>query len=178
MKKLAKGVPFSVAGNADFNDGLVYVGKKPMTDKHVEALMAFLVATNGYTGPVPPIDPLSVVGRWHPDWSSAYEEASDGEPYGGLGSPVYETQKVGTGVKFTEADKPIWYREKIGGEFLPHDGMVKGVPPNYGAYHTHDFGDGMTTENREGPKPGSQAERRLGDGEYSFDGENGWYIVV
>jgi hypothetical protein len=107
-----------------------------------------------------PIDQPTLVGRWDYDWSSWYDEQDPDDPFGGVGSPVYESQLVGVDVSFT--DKAMWYRT-VDGEY------VKGIPPNLGAYHN--WSDGMSTENREGPKPGTASAEYLeaNGGNYYWD---------
>lgn len=108
-------------------------------------------------------DKLSMVGRYDRRYNSFFY-AVDGKrnPAGGEGSDTYELQHVGKGVKLT--NEPIW--------FFNSDGdMVKEVPVN-GYHRTSD------DVNREGPEPGSEAEKLLGDGSYQWDAENALWIIV
>lgn len=139
--------------------GMIWIGNVPCAESDIEAMRETLANPNAQP------DPLSLVGRWHPDYSTFGNEHNPSAPKnGGLGSFAYEMQKVGEdGVAFTKEE--IWYYGKDGKS-------VKGIPPEAGAYHRD-----MYYEAWEGPKPGSPAEAYRGTGEFYWDEENQWYDV-
>ena len=107
-------------------------------------------------------DKLSMVGQYDRSYNSFFY-AVDGKqnPSGGEGSDTYELQYVGNGVKLSQ--EPVW--------FFRGDEYVKEVPVN--GYHY--AADGC---NYEGPEPGSEAEKLLGDGSYQWDAENALWVIV
>ncbi len=140
-------------------NGMVWVGLQQATEGDIEALKEA-------TGGIADVDEASLVGRYHPDWSSnASLEKPRNARMGGLGSETYQLQKVGEGVRFS--DEPMWLRR--GGEMV-YDSPIDG------AYHVAKVGV-TYTENRDGPEPGSEADVYLGDGEFYFDHKNGWWDV-
>jgi hypothetical protein len=105
------------------------------------------------------VDDLSLVGRYHADWTTA-EDVEDRTPPeqmdGGLGSNIYEMQNLTPGGKI--AEKKIW----IHGD---DDSMTKMIPPNSGLYHVDNH-----QVARAGAEPDSPADKYVGDKELHFDG--------
>ncbi len=146
--------------------GWVFIGKEAADQNDYDDLLAFV---EGVDEPYN-YDRLSIQGRWHPRWTYANAIILRIEPedmMGGLGSNTYRMQKMHTGVKLTE--------ERIWLNWYDEDGnqvMEKVVPPNKGAYHQDN--NQMIWE---GPMPGSQADKYIGDNKIFFDEKNGWYAV-
>ena len=158
------------------HDGMVWLGKWPVGPAGIWALYDYMTSAPGSTWESPidmfkagvHLDRLSLVGTYHPDWNSHYSNSLDPDKRnGGKGSKSYKMQRIAKGVKF--AVEPIWH-------YTPDGDLVKEIPPNLGAYHSIDMGDGYFNQ-YVGPEPGSKAEEQLGDGYYVFDEENGWYDV-
>lgn len=142
-------------------DGMIYIDNEPMTEKDLADLKR-------YFGMNVEVDERSIVGRYHPDWSTYFDEMTNNQnKMGGKGSSVYELQKVGKGVTFIKGE--TWYFETLAGE------MLYGKPPNEGAVHTVWIDDYPAL--LAGPEPGSEAEELLGDGEYKWNNVREWYEI-
>ena len=117
-----------------------------------------------------PYDPMSIVGLYHEDWSTYFDHKNDTDPakkLGGRGSTAYECQNTGEGVEFwntTMGDEAGYY-------YTADGKLTWGIPENLGAYHKTPKGY------VEGPEPGSEAEKLLGNGRYAYNGNKGWYVV-
>ena len=153
-------------------EGFVWFGYEAATKEDQQAWCDFLnnekAGGGDHTIENTAWDEASMVGRYHPDWTSNfYSKASGGDKPGGLGSHTYETQHVGAGVQFAKA--PIWHYTAEG-EF------VKEIPADAGAYHPVDVGGGYS-DNHAGPAPDSDAAVYLGDSFYYFDETDCWYEV-
>jgi hypothetical protein len=161
-EKEAQSMQWGVGADRD-DRGWMFYGEQEVTEQNWENLEAYTRTDRSDLE----IDEPTLVGTLNRDWSSWYKE-NGGSNAGGEGSKVYESQKVGVDVSFAEGS--IWYRN-TDGEY------VKDTPPNLGAYHK--WTDGMSTENREGPKPGSESEAYLSanGGNYYWDEVNAWYDV-
>ncbi len=145
------------------SNGMLFYGVHPVTVADFEALNAYMNG-NPYS-----VDRRTLKGRYHPDWKTYGDVVSRSDPKfrsGGLGSDIYELQKVGSGVQFRT--DPMWYTNKQGV-------FVNGVPGDIGEYHGIE--DGGYMDYFEGPEPGSPAAEILGDGAYFWDIDNGWYAV-
>lgn len=145
---------------ANSGSGFVWFGKYAAKPSDYDALNKMM----GYEAPV---QEQSVVGRYHPDWNSAWYVTV--EPHrrpGGKGSRPYEAQWCGDGVRFIK--ERIWH-------FNDEGNMVKEVPANCGAYHRVYDGDGYL--NYAGPTPGSEADTLLGTQSYNWDEDYEWYYV-
>ena len=145
--------------------GMIFMGYEKVTQKQLDQLVKDLGASS--IDEIQ-IDPGTPMGRWHPDYCSYWESFnSPSSRMGGLGSQTYEHQKVKRGVEF--AKEPGWYTS-LDGELL------KGIPGNAGERHMHYVGQD-TYDWYEGPEPGSDAEKFLGDGTYAWNKKNSWYVV-
>ena len=178
--KWSKPSPVYVDG-AYHSDGMIWSGNLPMTEADRLALFSMLrrdyepSAHTIYEGKsdiemeaLIKMDSASLVGRYDPSYSTYASAHSGHRAKGGIGSEVYQLQKVGRGVQFTK--KKIW-RTDAAGE------MTKSIPPNCGAYHFKDMGDGYR-DAHDGPAPGSKAEKMLGTGHYVWDAKHQWWTVV
>lgn len=170
MSELKFSLPNNVPGASPPNMGWVFTGNKPMTESDVESLCAFL-EDSGH-GSVDPrdlvIDSLSTVGKHDYFYTSYWYQQTGNQPPGGAGSEVYETKRVGEGVRFAKHD--IWYYPSNS----PY--MVWGIPPDCGAYHSHDMGGGHFS-NIAGPAPKSEAEALLGGGYYRWSKNKELYMI-
>lgn len=169
-----------------FGGGMVWVGKQPMTDEDFTFFREWVTKKHAMgatvVGAVPVeefdadpwrfIDKQSIVGRLHPDYTTAWVEAGDSRTKprrkrnaGGKGSDVYEHQYLPKGVKVPSAksrEKGMWYRNAAGQ-------MVKGDP---GIYH---ISKGV---NVEGPKKGSAAAKQLKGKKVVWNDERELYEIV
>ena len=148
--------PIHVGGQAVYGKG-IWVERLPAKIENIQAIGGF-----------DSCDLRSIGGLWSARWSTLYDDYYEVDPSyksGGLGSAVYQTQKVGDGVKFTKTS--IWY--ELDGDY------IKGIPPNLGAYHTASTNG--ETYNSAGPMPGSPAAQLLGDGHYVWNEIQEWYEV-
>ena len=150
------------------HDGLIWQGNLPPTDEEYKALWDGMRERPGLENKTDAelkenvaIDERSLVGRWHPDYSSFAHEHHQGHAQGGIGSFAYEHQIVGEQVKF--AKKPIFYHTKDGE-------LLHGIPKN--GWHTGKHGDAY-----EGPEPGSDSEKRLGDKHYRWDRKKQYWVI-
>ena len=117
------GIPFSYPTPArdGKTDGMIYVGNYPMRDEDYKAL----VEHTGNDGVK--VDPRSVVGLYHYDWSTYRNEVDDVAKQGGVGSKAYETQLWGgEGVEFTQ--DAIWH-------YNANNEYVKEVPGTVGEHY-------------------------------------------
>lgn len=158
---------WAMPGNAATKDaGMIFTGMKPATEDDWVALEALLRRSRDEVK----VDKRTLVGRWNAAWTSEWQETHKNARMGGLGSTAYQTQKVGKGVQF--AKKKIWHNNADGK-------FVKEIPANCGAYH-HDRHLDIAIA---GPKPGSQADRRLHGRnkkiarEYFWDKQHEWYGI-
>lgn len=164
----------SGGGMGAYDDGMVWYGSHPPTDNDYLSLYHYMTSSPESTWTLEDFfenvhfDVLSLVGRWHPDWSSGWEKnGSTGWPKGGLGSECYEKQRIAPGVDFFKKDS--WYWDKEGN-------MVKGMPGTCGEHHEVHMGD-TYYDSFEGPAPGSFAEAQVAGSHYYWDDENKWYAV-
>jgi hypothetical protein len=162
MSKTIDGMEWGVGEDRD-DRGWMFYGQQEVTEADWEALEAYTREERGNLD----IDEPTLVGTWNRAWSSWYKE-NDGNNLGGEGSSTYQYQKIGYDVSLTEDS--IWHRNAAGD-------YVKSVPENMGAHYT--WTDGMSTENRAGPEPGSESEAYLNanGGTYYWDEVNAWYDV-
>lgn len=141
--------------------GFCWTGREPATEEDLDALDAWMKDKGEYD-----VDVLTLVGANNREYTAQHYEAKGTPPEdrcGGLGSPVYETQKVGEGVAFL-GSKHVWY--------WASDGVRDfGQVPNLSAYHRTTLGI------HAGPRPGSEAEGLLANGFYEWDDENEYYVV-
>lgn len=151
--------------------GLVWFGLKAATDADLAELDAAIKRKAGPNAKYK-VDEASLVGRYHPDWSSHYYSKLDPEDRpGGLGSHTYEMQKIREGVEFAKG--PIFHFNATGN-------LVKSKPKgNAGAYHkVPDPNDPVYVTNYAGPRPGSPAARQIGTTKrFYWDTANKWYSV-
>jgi hypothetical protein len=155
-------------------DGMVWYGYEPPTEEDYIGLYHDMTSSPESTWTLEDFyanvhfDVLSLVGRWHPEWNSNWNQHKSNLPdtsSGGLGSDVYKRQRVGSGVKF--ADEPVWH-------YNPAGDLVKEVPDNCGAYHY----DSQREVNVAGPQPDSQAAMLLGRrGRYYWDDKNQYWEI-
>lgn len=138
------------------SDGMVWVGRQP-------AKLADWLALREGLGEDVSVDRRSIVGLYDQSWSSYWNEKNPDAPkLGGEGSKAYELKLVGeagNGVEFTRED--IWYINVEGS-------LVKGIPPECGAYHRRYVGDGYY-DLYEGPEPNSLAYELHKGGFYYWD---------
>lgn len=157
-------VPDGWSYPAGKDGGMVWIGKEPATMSDYEALKQGL-------GDNVQVDMRSIVGLYNIRWTSAWNQQNPNAiPMGGEGSVAYELKlvgEVGNGVQFTK--DPIWYYDSDGN-------LVKGIPPECGAYHQKYVGDGYY-DNFEGPEPGSIAAKMHRGGEYYWDDVRKLYDV-
>ncbi len=149
------------------SSGFIFMGERQVT-------AADLAELEDYIGGTPLIDHRSVVGRWHPEWSSAYYDDypdHQNKP-GGLGSHTYEVQKVNPlnngAVEFAPEDQEEVFH------YDPDHNFVHGKIdyPNTGrAFYRATIGTVA------GPRAGSLAALLLGDGSYVWDSENKWWVI-
>lgn len=141
--------------------GWCYTGNQPATTEDTDALAEFMDGHGDYT-----VDSRTLVGCWDPDYTSSYYEAAGIPPHercGGLGSPNYQNQLLGEGIEFIGPEPGFYYNR---------DGRkVYGMLPYNGACHR------INGAVHEGPRPGSEADRRLGAGRYVFDVERGLVVI-
>jgi hypothetical protein len=173
MSKWSKPSPvFNHETGAYETDGFVWFGTHPVTSDDIWDLYNYLTSSPDSTWQDPVemfangahLDRLSLVGTYHPDWSSHNNQRLDASMRdGGRGSDIYMKQRVGDGVDFTK--EPIWFVH-------PEHGMVKEIPPNCGAHYTD-----WDSVNRAGPEPGSEAFKRLGSGTYVWNSTAGMYEI-
>ena len=168
-------LPFGLPSPADASPqslGWVYSGDDPMTDEDEVALNNYLDSL-GYPTPAK-IDPFSVKGKHHRDWSTYRNKVEGTQANGGLGSDRFAQQWVDPlhdgGVNFCKPGDTMWYTDSNTGESL------KGFPPDCGAFHEVNVGGGYS-DAFSGPRPGSMSEEILGDSEYLWSDFFGWYEV-
>ena len=156
-------VPSPVFINGEYVDGgMVWMGKQEATQEDVAAVQESL-------GDTVPIDRSSLCGLWCWRWSSFYTRHTTGTPAGGVGSVTYENQLVGDSHGVSFAKEPIWYTNCDGV-------LVKGIPPEAGAYHEVYLGDDYY-DLVEGVEPGSIADEIRGNGEFYWDDNRKLYDV-
>ena len=124
-------------------------------------------------GAVP--DELSLVGRYHPRYTAEIWERGETttDPLGGKGSHTYETKRLGVkgggDIVFRDSSDPIYHYDPDGnyvhGQLL-YDKTGTG-------YHVDEYG--MT---HAGPRPGSAAERIIGDGHVEWDDKKDLWTVA
>jgi hypothetical protein len=135
-------------------EGLLWYGKKDGPTEEDYAELEAAADGKSYS-----IDDLTLIGRYHPEWTTACDEKVNSphdERAGGIGSEVYEMQNISRGASL--ADKKIWITGEDGS-------LTKMIPPNSGLYWTDD-----EQINRVGARPGSVADKYIGDEELYFDG--------
>jgi len=155
--------------------GWVFMGMHPVDQDDYDWLASYL-AGGGLTLDDVAFDEASLVGRLDRSWTcGSWENGQMSRKLGGEGSHTYETQKViggnfGSGdVEFKPEDqKEIWHRDPDGNKV---HGKVD-YPRLSRSYHVNEWG-----ETTAGPKPGTNAESRLGDGKYAFQEKNAWWVV-
>ena len=154
-------------------DGFVFMGMYPCTEDDFQGLFDYLTSSPESTWETLEdmwragvhVDRLSLVGKYHPDWSSAWQKVKSGSPQGGVGSTTYEKQRCGAGVKFTR--KAVWcYPDYESNE------LDRVVPSNYAYHYSEQRGTNVM-----GPEPGSEAERLLGDGTYVWNEERAMWEI-
>ena len=151
--------------------GFVWMGYEEATESNQQEWVDFLNSTNESEHTIQNTgwDKASFVGLYNADWTSNfYSKTTGGDKPGGLGSRTYETQNVGTGVKFTKT--PIWH-------YTVEGAYVKEIPADCGAYHSVDVGGG-NMDNHAGPATDSDAAKYLGDSTYYWDDTCCWYGIL
>jgi hypothetical protein len=142
--------------------GMVWIGTHQATQEDIDEVTEYF---KGYYPQGIPIEETTLCGTYSWKWQSSDPQA---KKFGGLGSLTYETQLWdGEGVSFTES--PIWYYNSAGA-------MVKGIPPQLGAYHWVDKTDNVR-DAYEGPEPCSKADLYRGNGEFYWNANRLMYDV-
>ena len=154
--------------------GWIFMGFEVVTDADIQALMDY----RGSGGDMNPnLDEKSFPGRLAREYTAEIWERNETTTpkLGGEGSQTYMTQKIiggeygGGDIGFRpEDDKEIWH-------INPDGDRVYGIldyPRTLRGFHIDEYG-----QTAAGPKAGSNAENRLGDGYYQWDEENQWYLI-
>ena len=141
--------------------GLIWLGTRAATEADKQAARDYYKRQNIL------FDEGTLVGTYHWAWNDFAWRHGAAKKLGGIGSEVYEMQKVGQGVQFTS--NAIWYTNS-------DNKLVKGIPPQAGAYHYVDVGGGYR-DAHEGPEPGSPADVYRGSGEFYWDEDQYLYDV-
>ena len=170
--------------------GYVWLGNEAPSDKDLAYFVEWAskphamgaTVVPGIADPMSAIDKGSLVGRFHPDYTTAWVEDAGSEKLrarrkrnaGGIGSLKYEVQELlkefggSEGGKHWKMPDPkyrergFWYKNEVGQ-------MVSGMPPNAGLTHRR---NGV---NVEGPKPKSRAAKVLLTHEIFWDDEKQRY---
>lgn len=158
--------PVYVPGEQQYypGEGMLWYGRENEPTKADYAALDAALESQGH-GEYS-IDKLTLVGRYHPKWTTACDEKVDtpkSSRDGGYGSPTYEMQNIFPGASLTE--EPIWIHGKDGS-------LEKIVPPNSGLYWMD-----LNQMAWAGAEPKSVADEYIGDEKLYFDRVAGMWKV-